>query len=58
MALVPKPLDDLVALDRAVDQALTQLQQWEVQISAILHLSHPPKVETGALEPRGDHHVG
>jgi CheY-like chemotaxis protein len=40
-ALVPKPLDDLAALDHAVDQALVVLADWSRQMRAIVQLRPP-----------------
>jgi two-component system, NtrC family, nitrogen regulation response regulator GlnG len=37
-ALIPKPFDDLSVLDRAVDQAVEQMQSWNKQLHAIIQL--------------------
>jgi CheY-like chemotaxis protein len=52
-ALVPKPLDDLAALDHAVDQALAALADWSRQMRAIVQLRPPT-----AIHRRGPGHVG
>ena len=53
VALVPKPLHDMQLLDRAVDQAIEQLDSWSKQMHAIARMR--PLESTGALERRSDH---
>lgn len=56
VALVPKPLDDLAPLDRAVDQAFEQMQRWADQMGAIVRLRPtPPEHPASPPEPGGGH---
>ena len=57
VALVPKPLDNLVPLDQAVEQAFEQMQRWSDQMSAIIRLrpSPPSRELPAALDPRSGH---
>lgn len=45
-ALVPKPLDDMTSLDRAVDQAVDQMRSWKDQLNAIVQL-RPGRADAG-----------
>jgi DNA-binding NtrC family response regulator len=57
VALVPKPLDDWAALDRAVDDAFEQMQRWSDQMGSIVRLRGPAADDEmpGALVLRSEH---